>query len=428
MTFTHPKFPVSLILVCALLLSACVAVGPASDAAGDATIPAANQTIPVTEEITLFVGPERVGCTGVAPQQCLQVKRSTEGEEADYELFYESIDGFVFVPGYNYELRVQQTTVDNPPADGSSLAYTLLDVVSRSPAYEGEALPLEGTLWTLVAFGAEDMVVYNRDETPVTAQFRSDTVGGSSGCNNYSTAYTLENGVLSLGAIASTRRACPEAPTQVEQAYLGALTSVSDLTIEGNLLTITYAAGQLTFVAETEMTAGDTATTEGEAVTVMVLNGSECFFTGTGATLAFDSQRLNYTCTAQGVEPMIGLIGEIAQDEAGMLTATRATVERDADGFELTDSAAVTFLISQITLADGTTCAFAGTGATLAFDGERLNYTCGDPSVGLLGNLIPGEAGQWSATKAMLSRGDNGFELEETEEVSVARIEGAEME
>ncbi len=422
MTFIHPKFPASLVLLFTLLLSACVAVEPTTNSA---TVPAPNQTVPAAEEITLFVGPEEVACEGVAPRECLLVKRSAE---ADYEFFYDSIDGFIFVPGYEYELRVLRTTVENPPADGSSLAYTLLDVVSQEPAYQGEALPLEDTMWTLVAFGAEDMVVYNRAETPVTARLRSDTLGGSSGCNNYSTSYMLEDGTLSLGAIASTRMACPEAPTQVEQAYLNALASVGDLAIEGNLLTITYAAGQLTFMADAELAGENMAAIEGEAATIMLLNGSECLFAGTGATLAFDGQRLNYTCTAQGVEPTIGLIGEIVQDEAGVLTATRATIERGADGFELADSKEVTFLVAQVMLADGTTCAFAGTGATLAFDGERLNYTCGDPSVGLLGELIQGEAGQWSATKATLVRGDDGFELEEKEEVAIARIEGAEME
>ena len=423
MTFTKRKWMLSLLLLSTLLLGACVAVDPAGDSMTDS---GENQTVPDQqgEEITLFVGPERVDCVGVAPQECLQVKR---GADAEYELFYDSIDGFTFVPGYNYELRVLQTPVENPPADASSLAYTLLDIVSQTPAYQGEALPLEGSAWTLVAFGAEDMVQYDRDETPVSAQFMDGTLGGNSGCNNYSTEYALEDGTLSLGAIASTRRACPEAPTQVEQGYLDALGSVGDLAVEGNLLTITYAAGQLTFMADG--TAGDASgeamTDEAQSTTIVLPDGTACDFAGAGATLAFDGERLNYTCTEEGVEPMIGLLSEIAQDEAGMLTVTRATIERGADGFELADSEALTFLAAEITLADGTTCDFAGTGATLAFEGERLNYTCGDPSIGLLGDLVQGEAGQWSATRAMLSRGDDGFELEETEEVAITRIDAA---
>ena len=78
------------------------------------------------ETKTLFVGPELVECTGVAPQQCLQVR---EDPNADYELFYNSIEGFTFEPGYEYELLVRVDTVANPPADGSSLQYTLVEVV-----------------------------------------------------------------------------------------------------------------------------------------------------------------------------------------------------------------------------------------------------------------------------------------------------------
>ncbi len=426
MNFSKANLTFSLTLLLALLLSACVAVEPTADAADDGTLPPANQTVPAAEEITLFVGPERVDCEGVAPQECLLVKRSAD---ADYEFFYDSIDGFTFVPGYEYELLVQQTPVENPPADASSLAYTLLEIVSQEPIYDGEAVSLENTPWTLVAFGAEEIVDYNRDETPVTARFMDGTLGGSSGCNTYSTSYALDGDTLSLGNVISTLMACPEPAMQVEQAYFDALASAGDYEIEGNLLTITYAAGQLTFMADSaQATVEVPVSSAAQTATLVLADGTACDFAGVGATLAFDGERLNYTCTDEGVEPMIGLIGEIAQDEAGMLTVTRATIERGANGFELADSEELTFLGAEITLANGTTCAFAGTGATLAFDGERLTYTCGDPSIGLLGELMQGETGQWSATKATLSRGGDGFALEETEEVAVARIEGAKME
>ncbi|MBE9138104.1 DUF4377 domain-containing protein [Nodosilinea sp. LEGE 07088] len=83
------------------------------------------------EIVTLFVGPERVDCVGVAPQQCLQV-RSTPDE--DYQLFYSDIKGFEYVPGYDYELLVQKIPVENPPADASSIEWRLIDVVSQAPA------------------------------------------------------------------------------------------------------------------------------------------------------------------------------------------------------------------------------------------------------------------------------------------------------
>ncbi len=78
---------------------------------------------------TLFVGPELVDCVGVAPQQCLQVK---ENEADEWTLFYDQIEGFTYEPGFIYELRVRETAVENPPADASSLALSLVEVVSQT--------------------------------------------------------------------------------------------------------------------------------------------------------------------------------------------------------------------------------------------------------------------------------------------------------
>ncbi len=44
--------------------------------------------------------------------------------------FYDPIEGFDFQPGYIYDLKVVVEQVDNPPADGSSLKYTLQEIKS----------------------------------------------------------------------------------------------------------------------------------------------------------------------------------------------------------------------------------------------------------------------------------------------------------
>lgn len=83
------------------------------------------------EERTIYVGPELVECTGVGPQMCMQIKESPED---DWQLFYDQIEGFDYEPGYDYELVVRVEDVENPPADASSLRYTLVEEVSKTPA------------------------------------------------------------------------------------------------------------------------------------------------------------------------------------------------------------------------------------------------------------------------------------------------------
>ncbi len=59
----------------------------------------------------------------------------------------------------------------------------------------------------------------------------------------------------------------------------------------------------------------------------------------------------------------------------------KAIIGHDASGFTLAARQTITFLAASLDLVDGADfieCAFAGEGATLAFDDKRLNYTCGE--------------------------------------------------
>ena len=77
----------------------------------------------------LWIGPERVECEGVAPMMCLQVAESKDG---NYQLFYDTIEGFDYQEGTSYVIDVSITEVENPPADASSLQYTLVEIVEEN--------------------------------------------------------------------------------------------------------------------------------------------------------------------------------------------------------------------------------------------------------------------------------------------------------
>ncbi len=86
---------------------------------------------PDSEELTLFVGPERVECMGLFPTTCLQVRFNPEG---NWEAFYDPIEGFDFEPGFFYELRVRRVSIADPPADASSYRWILLELVNKTGA------------------------------------------------------------------------------------------------------------------------------------------------------------------------------------------------------------------------------------------------------------------------------------------------------
>mgnify|MGYP001816225840 CR=1 FL=1 len=105
----------------AVVVAALVLAGCGSDDVAD------DEADADTDTIRLWIEPELVDCEGGAgPQQCLVVARSDGGEP---ELFYDSIEGFEFEEGTGYVVDVSVTEVADPPADGSSLQYTLVEVV-----------------------------------------------------------------------------------------------------------------------------------------------------------------------------------------------------------------------------------------------------------------------------------------------------------
>lgn len=86
---------------------------------------------PVTKDVTLKVAPQLIDCMGVAPMRCMRVKMD---DQENWSAHYDNIEGFTFVPGFEYNLLVRITWIDKPPADGSSMRYTLLRELSRTPS------------------------------------------------------------------------------------------------------------------------------------------------------------------------------------------------------------------------------------------------------------------------------------------------------
>lgn len=88
-----------------------------------------DSLLPPDETIRYFVAPSKIACQGMAPMMCLQVK---ERMEDPWLRFYDEIEGFAHEPGYLYEIVVYAHHVENPPADGSSVEWTLVKLVSKT--------------------------------------------------------------------------------------------------------------------------------------------------------------------------------------------------------------------------------------------------------------------------------------------------------
>lgn len=79
---------------------------------------------------TLYVAPHTSPCSGVGKTNCLLVK--TDKDQAEWKYFYTNIEGFIYEGGYDYELLIKESKIENPPADASSIQYTLIKIVSKT--------------------------------------------------------------------------------------------------------------------------------------------------------------------------------------------------------------------------------------------------------------------------------------------------------
>jgi heat shock protein HslJ len=231
-----------LAIITALALGACATAVP-QPAQPQPSEPAKTEEAPV--EKTLYVGPSLVDCTGVAPQKCMSVM---DDPAAGYQLFYGNIDGFDYEEGYEYELVVRIEKVENPPADASNLKYTLVNIVSKTPA-KPTANP-EASMptqiykldWYLNDQGEKTAVLPG---TEITLTFSDGRISGNSGCNQYGGSVEVNANSIKVGSLMSTMMACEEKIMGQESAYQAALGEAATFEATSETLTMANAQGQM---------------------------------------------------------------------------------------------------------------------------------------------------------------------------------------
>ncbi len=102
---------------------------------------------------TYIVSAETRPCTGVVPKDCLLIK--TNKNDAEWQNFYSQIEGFTYEKGYEYQLLVKETKIAHPPADASSVRYTLIKLLSKQKKENRLSTPhstLNNLIYKLISF------------------------------------------------------------------------------------------------------------------------------------------------------------------------------------------------------------------------------------------------------------------------------------
>ncbi|MFV0553876.1 MAG: DUF4377 domain-containing protein [Mangrovibacterium sp.] len=181
---------------------------------------------------TYWVNGTQVDCMGVAPRKCLQVQKGKELDAQVWQNFFAKIEGFDYEPGFIYKLKVKEEPIpmEQVPADGSSIKYTLVKVLEKTP---DTRFAIDGD-WTLIRLDAAPL---NRmvPAPKLSINLIDMQISGSGGCNNYTAGIKgITSTTISFGVIAGGQRACID--PNMEHAYFIALNKVKTYALENDKL------------------------------------------------------------------------------------------------------------------------------------------------------------------------------------------------
>lgn len=116
------------------------------------------------KEITIYVSSETGESYGFnsTPEECMLVKFDNPNGEWEHLGLYR-IEGFTYVKGHEYELRVKMTTLANPPADGYSHKYLLVKIVQDKLVKE-TGTPTDNSVKSESDIEYQELCPYNKYE------------------------------------------------------------------------------------------------------------------------------------------------------------------------------------------------------------------------------------------------------------------------
>ena len=94
---------------------------------------------------TLYVAPKKVDCTGVSANKCYLIRRGAEG---NWIMHYQEIVGLDYELGFSYKIKVKKESIKNPPMDGASFQYKVVEILEKKDVTESISLEdLIGKEW-----------------------------------------------------------------------------------------------------------------------------------------------------------------------------------------------------------------------------------------------------------------------------------------
>lgn len=110
-------------------------------------------------EITnLRINHYKQSAVGLAPVLVLLTQEGDKIGTDEWQYHYSGISGFDYEWGYVYDLKIKKRTIDNPPADASSIEFILEEIISKTSVEQGLTFKVQLKSSTR---GIENIVILN---------------------------------------------------------------------------------------------------------------------------------------------------------------------------------------------------------------------------------------------------------------------------
>lgn len=184
-------------------------------------------------EMVIWVHSAKIECTGVSEMSCLQIQKGkTLNLSKDWELFYSEIEGFDYQPGFLYKLKIKTETVENPPADGSSIKYILLDILEKKK----DARYAIHDIYILTHINGKSIENDPVEQRPtLEINISKMKIVGSNGCNNFGGSITkLEDNNIEFSQLMETLKMCSD--MTIPTSYSHELTNTRSFKKDNSIL------------------------------------------------------------------------------------------------------------------------------------------------------------------------------------------------
>lgn len=108
------------------------------------------------------------------------------------------------------------------------------------------AADLNGRVFVSTSVEGHDLV----DGSTVTLSFDADNVGAQAGCNTMTSGFTIEDGDLTIGTMASTMMACSDELMAQDQWLASFLSDDPAISLDGDVLTLSESDVTITLSAQ----------------------------------------------------------------------------------------------------------------------------------------------------------------------------------